>query len=108
MPEHSRTGSLDRESGAANEAAAGRPRLKLGRYRVPLPRSKTARIATGTGLMLGGVFAFLPVLGLWMLPAGILVLSNDSAAIRRLRRKGEVWWIRRRQGKPAQEKRAGG
>jgi uncharacterized protein (DUF2062 family) len=71
------------------------PRLKFGRYSVPLPRSRTARIATGAALMVGGTFSFLPVLGLWMLPAGALVLSADSAAIRRLRRRTEVWWGRR-------------
>jgi len=71
------------------------PRLKFGRYSVPLPRSRAARIATGAALMLGGTFSFMPVLGLWMLPAGALVLSADSAAIRRLRRRTEIWWGRR-------------
>ncbi len=62
---------------------------------MPLPHSRAARIATGTALMVGGAFAFLPILGPWMLPAGALVLSADSARVRRLRRKGEVWWGRR-------------
>jgi hypothetical protein len=79
---------------AASGAAA--PRLKLGRYSVALPRSRSARIAVGSALMVGGVFSFLPVLGLWMLPAGALVLSADSAPVRRLRRRTEVWWGRRK------------
>jgi hypothetical protein len=90
------------ERGPTAEAEAGpaahdRPHLKLGRFHIPLPRSRAVRVATGAGLVAGGVFGFLPVLGLWMLPAGILVLSNDSAAIRRLKRRGEVWWGRRRE-----------
>jgi hypothetical protein len=76
-------------------AAQPPPRLKFGRYSLPLPRSRTARIATGAALMVGGTFSFLPILGLWMLPAGALVLSADSAPIRRLRRRTEVWWGRR-------------
>jgi hypothetical protein len=77
-------------------AAGNQPHLKLGRFRVRLPRSRAVRVATGAGLVAGGLLGFLPVLGLWMLPAGILVLSNDSTAIRRLKRRGGVWWGRRR------------
>ncbi len=47
-------------------------------------------------LIAGGVFAFLPVLGIWMLPLGLLLLAVDlpvlrgpiSALIIRGRRKG--------------------
>jgi len=90
------------ERGRAEEAQHGpaadnRPHLKLGRFHIPLPRSRAARVATGAGLVAGGLLGFLPVLGLWMLPAGILVLSNDSTAIRRLKRRGTVWWGRRRE-----------
>jgi len=74
--------------------------LKLGRYKVKLPRSKTGRRALGGALVGGGVLSFLPVLGLWMLPAGLLVLSVDSHRVRRLRRVNEVklvrWWRERR------------
>jgi hypothetical protein len=39
-------------------------------------------------------------LGLWMLPAGLLVLSVDSPRVRRFRRVNEVrvvrWWRTRR------------
>ena len=31
----------------------------------------------------GGVFSFLPVLGLWMLPLGLLVLAVDIPPLRR-------------------------
>jgi hypothetical protein len=45
------------------------------------------------------MFAILPVLGLWMIPVGVLILSVDIPAVRRLRRRTECWygrsWLRR-------------
>jgi hypothetical protein len=41
----------------------------------------------------------LPILGLWMLPLGILLLSIDLAPVRRVRRRTEIWWGRRKQNK---------
>ena len=40
------------------------------------------RLVVGVLLMIGGVFAFLPVLGLWMLPLGIAVAAVDVADFR--------------------------
>ena len=37
--------------------------------------------------ILGGIFAFLPILGIWMLPVGLVVLSDDLHILRRLRRR---------------------
>ena len=80
-----------------NELTAPRPRhLRLGKFRIRLPRSRTARIALGLALLAGGMLFFLPVLGLWMLPLGLLVLSGEFAAVRRGRRKLALWWGRRR------------
>ncbi|KAB0682033.1 hypothetical protein [Aureimonas leprariae] len=70
-----------------------------------LPASRLARIVIGILLILGGCFSILPVLGIWMLPLGFMVLSIDIAFIRRLRRRVEVRWTRwcaeRRAGKQA-------
>ncbi len=52
-----------------------------------------------TILMFGGLLWFLPVLGIWMIPLGLLVLSVDIAIIRRWRRRGEVKIGRWRNGK---------
>lgn len=41
------------------------------------PSSFVARIAVAALLMLGGIFSFLPVLGLWMLPLGLLLIAQD-------------------------------
>ena len=84
---------------------AKKPRLSMGRYSIPIPASKPLRIALGGGLCLGGFLWFLPVLGLWMLPLGLLVLSIDFPPVRRLRRRGEVHWGRRRQRKTGAEKK---
>ncbi|HTO41508.1 MAG TPA: hypothetical protein VL026_11075 [Rhizomicrobium sp.] len=47
----------------------------------------------------GGTLGFLPILGFWMLPLGLLILSVDYHPVRRLRRKIEVWWGRRQKNK---------
>lgn len=63
------------------------------------PASKVIRIPIGILLILGGIFSFLPILGLWMLPLGLLLLALDvaflrtpvSAAILRGSRKWTTW-----------------
>src|SRR5258706_12224713 len=72
-------------------------RLQFGRFSVPIPSSRPLRIIVGLALCLGGLLGFLPILGFWMLPLGLLVLSIDFAPVRRLRRRIELWWGRRRQ-----------
>ncbi len=63
-----------------------------------LPRSRRARISIGVGLITLGCFGFLPVLGFWMIPLGLLILSYEFARVRRWRRRSAVWWERRRRG----------
>jgi hypothetical protein len=41
------------------------------------PGSRLVRIPLGVLLIFGGVFSFLPVLGIWMLPLGLLLLALD-------------------------------
>ncbi|PWJ85157.1 hypothetical protein C7441_1038 [Pseudaminobacter salicylatoxidans] len=69
----------------------------LGRE-IPLPESRGKRIALGIGLTFLGFLGFLPILGFWMIPVGLLVLSYEFALVRRYRRKGAVklgrWWQR--------------
>ena len=61
-----------------------------------MPRSRRLRIAIGVALVVLGLFGFLPVLGFWMIPLGILVLSYEFATVRRWRRRFELWWAERR------------
>ena len=52
------------------------------------------RIIVGFCLVIGGVFGFLPILGFWMVPLGLIVLSYDLPLVRRWRRRIEVRWLR--------------
>ncbi|MCJ8506989.1 hypothetical protein MUU53_03570 [Rhizobium lemnae] len=63
---------------------------------MPMPRSRVGRLSIGAGLVAGGCLGFLPILGFWMAPLGLIVLSHDLAFVRRRRRKLAVWWSRRR------------
>jgi purine-cytosine permease-like protein len=76
-----------------------KPRASLGPFSVAVPRSRTLRVILGVALVLGGMVGFLPILGFWMIPLGLIVLSIDFHPIRRLRRRAEVWWAKRRRKK---------
>jgi len=41
------------------------------------PSSRLVRIPLAILLILGGIFSFLPVLGIWMLPVGLLLFAQD-------------------------------
>ena len=71
-----------------------------------LPQSKPIRIGIGILLVIGGLIGFLPVLGFWMIPLGLLVLSIDLPIVRRWRRQLTVWWHRRK-GEQVEEEVAG-
>ena len=78
---------------------ARKARLTFGRFSMPVPASRAPRVATGVLLVLGGFAGFLPILGFWMIPLGLLVLSIDLAPVRKLRRRIEIRWGRRKQKK---------
>lgn len=40
------------------------------------------RFVIGLALIVGGIFSFLPVLGIWMLPLGIVVMFSGSKQVR--------------------------
>ena len=70
--------------------------MVVGRFRMRLPESRFLRTLIGLLLVVGGLLGFLPVLGFWMAPLGLLVLSHDSPFVRRQRRRLAVWWATRR------------
>ena len=74
----------------------GTGELVIGSIRIPLPRSRLARVGLGVALIFGGLLGFLPILGFWMLPLGFVVLSHDLPLVRRWRRRFAVWWTKRR------------
>ena len=73
-------------------------RIVMGRVSLPLPASRAGGMGVGGLLVADGALGFLPVLGFWMLPLGIVVLSHDLHAAWRLRRRTVVWWGRRKTG----------
>jgi hypothetical protein len=75
------------------------PKVRLFDRHWHLPKSKPIRIGIGILLVVGGLVGFLPVLGFWMIPLGLLVLSVDLPIVRRWRRQLTVWWHRRK-GEP--------
>lgn len=72
--------------------------IQIGNKSFSLPKSRIARIVIGILLILGGILGFLPVLGFWMIPLGILILSYDLHLIRRFRRRFDVWLTRKKNG----------
>jgi hypothetical protein len=75
--------------------------------RIRRPEARWVRIPLGVLLVLGGIFSFLPVLGIWMLPLGLLLLALDlvflqgpvNSGIVRGTRKGSTWSRARRDKK---------
>ena len=55
-------------------------------------RKPWLRRTAGVLLVIGGIFGMLPVLGFWMLPLGLGLLSADSPLARRYYRKLTLWW----------------
>lgn len=70
-----------------------------------MPASRIGRVVIGILCIIGGVLGFLPVLGFWMIPLGLLILSVDFPSVRRFRRKQEVrlgrWWRARQERRSA-------
>ncbi len=71
-------------------------KIRFGDRTITLPASRALRICIGVGLILAGFVGFLPILGFWMVPLGLVVLSVDIPVVRRWRRRSAVaitrWW----------------
>ena len=59
------------------------------------PSSWLARIPLAILLIAGGFFSFLPVLGLWMLPLGLLLVALDVPMLQRPTSR-MLGWIERK------------
>ena len=72
------------------------------------PASRLIRVPAGLLLILGGLLAFLPVLGIWMLPLGLLLIAYDVPMLRKPMSRFTHWsaerwaglrrWAARRRG----------
>jgi hypothetical protein len=67
------------------------------------PSSRWVRIPLGVLLIVSGFLSFLPILGLWMLPLGLLLLAQDIPFLRAPTGRALIWlerkwiqWKRRR------------
>jgi purine-cytosine permease-like protein len=78
------------------------PQIRLFNRTIPMPQARWLRILIGVMLIFGGFLGFLPILGFWMAPLGVVVLSYEFAWVRRQRRRVAIWWGRRksRKGQP--------
>ena len=54
------------------------------------PRLLVVRVPVAILLIIGGLLSFLPVLGLWMLPAGLLLLALDVPTLRPVVARGAI------------------
>jgi hypothetical protein len=59
------------------------------------PHARWVRIPAGVLLILGGVFSILPVLGIWMLPLGLLLIAYDVPILRRPVGRFTIWAARK-------------
>jgi hypothetical protein len=70
------------------------------------PSSMWVRIPLALLLILGGIFSILPVLGLWMLPVGLLLFAQDvpwlQPPLARMLGWIERKWIERQRAKGVQ------
>ncbi len=67
------------------------------------PSSRYVRIPIAILLIIGGIFSFLPVLGLWMLPLGLLLFAQDVPILQKPMARMLGWierkWIERQRTK---------
>lgn len=72
------------------ETASRLTHLRIGKHRIPIPRSKFARMALGVFLI---IFSSIPILppGPGGVAVGFALLSIDNPQLRRPRRRMVVW-----------------
>ena len=88
---------LDRHIDRVEKKLPRRPAKMLRRVRQPSARY--GRWAVAIALIAGGLLGFLPVLGFWMVPLGLILIAQDVPILRRplarllgyLERKWQAW-----------------
>jgi hypothetical protein len=67
------------------------------------PSSRLVRFPLAVLLVAGGVFSFLPVLGLWMLPLGLVLIAQDVPPLQKPTAQALGWverkWLERQRAK---------
>jgi hypothetical protein len=92
---------IDRRFAWFEDRLPSRPAKFVGWLRKP--SSRYVRIPLAILLIFGGIFSFLPVLGLWMLPLGLLLFAQDVPFLQEPLAKMLGWierkWIKRQRAK---------
>jgi hypothetical protein len=74
------------------------------------PSSRLVRFPLALLLILGGLLSFLPILGLWMLPLGLILIAQDIPPLQKPVAQLLGWverkWLERRAAKAAQSEQA--
>ena len=100
MSEHSRR-ELDRHFAWFQDKLPPGPARFISWLRKP--SSILVRIPVAFLLIAGGVFSFLPVLGLWMLPLGLVLFAQDVPALQKPTARMLGWvqrkWVERQRAK---------
>ena len=55
------------------------------------PSSFGVRVVVALLLILGGIFSFLPILGVWMLPLGLLLIAQDVPLLQKPLVRSLAW-----------------
>jgi hypothetical protein len=71
-------------------------RLQAAVHWLRRPAARWVRIPAGLLLIVGSVFSILPILGIWMLPLGLVLLAEDVKLLRRGMDRVLAWIERRR------------
>ncbi len=102
MSEHDKA-ELDRHFAWFENKLPRRPARFVGWLRKP--SSRLVRIPLAGLLIAGGTFSFLPVLGLWMLPLGLVLFAQDVPVLQKPTARMLGWierkWIARQRAKAA-------
>jgi hypothetical protein len=72
---------LDRHMDRVEKRLPPRPAALL--RRVQHPSATYARWSVAAALIVGGCLGFLPILGFWMLPLGLILIAQDVPILRR-------------------------
>jgi hypothetical protein len=84
------------------------PRLARFLRWVRQPSARWVRWPLALVLMAGGIVGFLPVLGLWMLPLGLVLIAQDIPGLRGPMARLVAWindrWLRDRNAAPAERR----
>ncbi|MDH5648354.1 MAG: hypothetical protein OEY67_01755 [Gammaproteobacteria bacterium] len=76
-------------------------RIRKGFHKLKRHPNQWIRIVSGVLFVIGGILGpFLPVLGVWMIPLGLILLFANSPAYWRLRKRYVNWRRERRVRNP--------